>query len=153
MSTTSGLAPADRGRCATMSRWLGASPVLGTLALCCTVATVIGSMAGEWRGATMGLALLVLALTPFERYLALRIRFDAGLFADLADGRIADLAALDAGLGILGARKAAQSIRTLDDRLQGARRLWRFHAIVAALMATATAVAVVFARFTANIAA
>jgi hypothetical protein len=145
MSTTHGLDAMDRGRCATMSRWLGASSVLATLALCCTVATAIGYVVGAWRDETMGLALLVLATTPFERYLALRLRFDAGLFADLADGRIADLAALDAGLGMLGLRKAAQSPRTLDDRLQGARRLWRRHAIVAALMATLTAVAVVFA--------
>jgi hypothetical protein len=143
--TTGGLDAADRARCATMSRWLDASSVLGTLALGCVAVAAIGSLVGAWRGEIVGFALLVLALTPLERYLALRLRFDAGLFAELADGRIADLAALDAGLVMLGVRKSAHAPRTLDDRLRGARRLWRFHAIVSILMAAATAVAVVFA--------
>ncbi len=145
MTTTGGLDAADRARCATMSRWLDASSVLGTLALGCVAATAIGYLVGAWRGDMIGFALLVLTLTPLERYLALRLRFDAGLFAELADGRIADLAALDAGLAMLGVRNAARSSRTLDDRLRGARRLWRFHAIVCTMMAAVTAVAVVFA--------
>ena len=134
----------DRARCATMSRWLAAASVLGALALCCALVIALGYMAQAWRDETMGLALLVLALTPLERYLALRLRFDAGLFADLASGRIADLTALDAGLVTLGVRKAPQSPRTLDDRLRGSRRLWRFHAMVAILIAACTAIAVVF---------
>ena len=150
MSTTSGLETngldtQDRARCATMSRWLGASSVLGALALCCATAIAIGYVVGAWRDATMGLALLVLGSTPVERYLALRLRFDAGLFADLADGRIADLAALDAGLAALGVRKTPLRPRTLDDRLAGSRRLWRFHAVVVVLMMVCTGAAVVFA--------
>ncbi len=92
----------------------------------------------------MGFALLVLVLTPLERYFALRLRFDAGLFADLASGRIADLTVLDAGLATLGVRKAPQSSRTLDERLKGSRRLWRFHATVVVLIAACTVIAVVF---------
>jgi hypothetical protein len=149
MSTTSGLESGldtrDRARCATMARWLGASSALGAMALGCAAVLIFGCMLQTWRGDAVAVVLLVLVLSPVERYLALRLRFDAGLFADLADGRIADLAALDAGLVTLGVRNAPQRPRTLDDRLAGSRRLWRFHAGVAALMAVGTAVAVVFA--------
>lgn len=135
----------DRARCATMARWLEASAVLGALALCCAVVAALGLVAHAWRDAAMGFALLALALTPVERCLALRIRFDAGLWTDLASGRITDLAGLDAGLAMLGFGRRTASPRTLDQRLSGTRRLWRWHAVVAILLATATAVAVVFA--------
>lgn len=145
MSMTSGLNAEDRARCAAMSRWLGASSALGAMALGCAAVLIFGCMLQTWRGDAVAVVLLVLVLSPVERYLALRLRFDAGLFADLADGRIADLAALDAGLAMLGVRNAPQRPRTLDDRLAGSRRLWRFHAVVVALMAVGTGVAVVFA--------
>jgi hypothetical protein len=148
MSTTDGLGQdnlddEDRARCAAMARWLGASSALGMMALSCAVVVALGCLAQVWRDHAMGFAVFVLASVPFERYLALRLRFDAGLFVDLADGRIAGLAALDAGLAMLGVRKTPT--RTLDDRLAGSRRLWRFHAVVVVLMAVGTGVAVVFA--------
>lgn len=149
MSTTSGLESGldtqDRARCAAMARWLGASSALGTMALGCVVVVALGCLVQAWRDEAIIIVVLVLISTPFERYLALRLRFDAGFFADLADGRIADLAALDAGLAALGVRKTPQRPRMLDDRLAGSRRLWRFHAVVAALMALGTGIAVVFA--------
>ncbi len=149
MSTPSGLESGldtqDRARCAAMARWLGASSALGTMALGAALVIAFGCVVQAWRDDAIAIVLLVLALTPLERYLALRLRFDAGLFADLAGGRIADLAALDAGLTMLGVRKPPPRPRTLDDRLAGSRRLWRFHAVVAALMAVGTGVAVVFA--------
>jgi len=142
---TSGLDAADRARCATMARWLEASSTLGALALCCAVVAALGTLAHAWRAAALGFALLALASTPVERYLALRIRFDAGLFADLASARIGELAALDAGLAALGIGKSRQPPRTLDDRLEGSRRLWRRHALVVGLQAASVATAVVFA--------
>lgn len=150
MSTTNdldanGLDVNDRARCATMARWLEASSVIATLALCCAVIIALGYVAGAWRNEALGFALLTLVLTPLERYLALRLRFDAGLFADLASGRIAGLDALDHGLAMLGVGKRAQAPRTLDERLAGGRRLWRRHAGVGILLAASTAVAVVFA--------
>ncbi|MFZ2754255.1 MAG: hypothetical protein WAZ48_12505 [Lysobacteraceae bacterium] len=149
MTTTSGLESGldtqDRARCTVMARWLGASSALGTMALGAALVIAFGCVAQAWRDDAIAIVLLVLALTPVERYLALRLRFDAELFADLAGGRIADLAALDAGLAMLGVRKPPQHPRTLDDRLAGSRRLWRFHAVVATLMAVGTGVAVVFA--------
>ncbi len=144
MSTVYVLHAEDRARCATMSRWLAAASVTGALALCCAVVIALGYMAQAWRDEAMGFALLVLVLTPLERYFALRLRFDAGLFADLASGRIADVTVLDAGLATLGIRKAPQSSRTLDERLKGSRRLWRFHATVVVLIAACTVIAVVF---------
>ncbi len=141
--TASVLDAEDRARCATLSRWLATSSILGALALGCAAVVALGLLVEAWRDHLLAAPLLALALAPFERYLALRLRFDAGLFADLADGRIGSLDALDAGLTVLGVRRAAP--RTLDNRLQGARRLWRYHAVVVVLMAAVTAAAVVFA--------
>ena len=135
----------NRARCAAMARLLEASSTMGALALCCALVAARGTLAQAWRDAALGFALLALASTPVERYLALRIRFDAGLFADLASGRIDDLAALDAGLSALGVGKGALSLRTLDDRLEGARRLWRRYALIVGLQAASVAVAVAFA--------
>jgi hypothetical protein len=135
----------NRARCAAMARWLEAASTLGALALCCTVVAALGTLAHAWRDTALGFALLALASTPVERYLALRIRLDAGLFADLASARIDDLAALDAGLSALGVGKSGPSLRTLDDRLEGARRLWRRYALVVGLQATSVAIAVAFA--------
>lgn len=143
--TTPTLDTADCTRCAAMARWLEASSTLGALALCCAVVAALGTLAHAWRDAALGFALLALASTPVERYFALRIRFDAGLFADLASARIDNLAALDAALTALGVRKDPLSPRTLDDRLEGGRRLWRSHALVVGLQAASVAVAVVFA--------
>ncbi len=135
----------NRARCATMARWLEAASTLGALALCCAVVAALGTLAHAWRDAALGFAALALALTPVERYLALRIRFDAGLFADLASGRIDDLAALDAGLSALGIREDKPSLRTIDDRLEGTRRLWRRHALIVGLQAASVAIAIAFA--------
>ncbi len=128
-----------------MARWLEASSILGALALCCAVIAAVGTLAHAWRDAAMSFALLALALTPGERYLALRIRFDAGLFADLASARIDDLAGLDTGLAALGIGKGRRSLRALDERLHGSRRLWQRHALIVGLQAASVAVAVVFA--------
>ena len=97
---------------------------------------------------------LVLALLPLERLLWLRVRFDAGLFTDLAGalshrpGRVDPAldagTALDAALGALRLRRPATASgaagagtpairqpRSLIDRALGARRLAQWHALVA----------------------
>lgn len=134
----------DRARCAAMARWLEASSTLGALALCCALVAALGTLAHAWRDAALGFAVVALALTPVERYLALRLRFDAGLFTDLASARIDDLATLDAGLSALGVGKDTPSLRTLDDRLEGVRRLWRRYALIIGLQAASVAIAVLF---------
>ena len=64
-----------------------------------------------------------------ERYLAFRLRLDAGLFADLAQNRIASLDALDQARQRLDVRKApSDGPRALQDRVAGARQLLQRHA-------------------------
>ena len=66
------------------------------------------------------------------------------MFTDLASARIDELATLDAGLSALGVGQDTPSLRTLDDRLEGVRRLWRRYALIIGLQAASVAVAVVF---------
>jgi hypothetical protein len=80
---------------------------------------------------------LVLALLPLERLLCLRVRFDAGLFTDLAraldrgDDAPSACSSLDAALHALKLRGPAAAPRPLIDRVQGARRLAFRHVLVA----------------------
>ena len=84
---------------------------------------------------------IVLALLPLERLMRLRVRFDAGLFTDLAaelsrtpgraDSELSTCAALDAALHALALRGPAAAPRPLIDRAHGARRLAVQHALVA----------------------
>ena len=135
----------DRARCAVVARRTDAAQVLGLLGLACTTVMLLGMAAGAWRDEDLALALATALLALVERYFALRLRLDAGLFADLADGRIADLAALDAGLAAIGVRTGAPTKppRSLDDRIAGGRRLWRWHLSVVVAQAALTLLAVV----------
>jgi hypothetical protein len=126
-------------------------------ALCAATASLLRAVEGIAAiGLAMsGIALGVLALTSrslsltscmgfgavaiigvFERYLALRMRLDVGLFDGLAQGRIATLAALDGALGRLGLRSAPDdSSRALADRVLGTRQLVQRHGITVACQA------------------
>lgn len=68
----------------------------------------------------------------FERYMALRLRLDVGLFDGLASGAIASLGTLDVALQKLGLRFAPDTPRELSDRVQGARALMQRHGIAVA---------------------
>jgi hypothetical protein len=122
----------QRAQCAVLARWLETSTpiaVSGLFAAATAAACIVFSGGPLTRSA----ALLALALTPIERVYALRLRFDRGLFADLAAGRLQNLAVLDAALDALGLRRASTvQIRPLADRIRGTRRLWRVHAVVVA---------------------
>lgn len=131
----------DRARCAVVARRMDAAQALGLLALACTGVMLLGMAAGVWRDEDLVLAIATALLGVVERYFALRLRLDAGLFADLADGRIADLAALDAGLAAIGVQHAAP--RPLDARIAGGRRLWRRHLAVVVVQAAMALLAVV----------
>ena len=64
-----------------------------------------------------------------ERYLAFRLRLDAGLFADPAQNRIASLEVLDQTLQCLDLRKEpGDGLRALQGRVAGARQLLQRHA-------------------------
>ncbi len=132
----------ERATCAAVARWLDTDRIVGACglfaaavaALCLLIdhASIghridsIGSGTGVVVAASM-----VLFLMPIERVYALRLRFDRGLFADLADGRIGSLMTLDAALSSLKLRTAAATPRPLTDRIRGVQRLWRRHAAVA----------------------
>ncbi len=131
----------DRARCAVVARRMDAAQAAGLLALACTSVLLLGIAAGAWSEEIRDLAIATALLGLVERYFALRLRLDAGLFADLADGRIANLSALDDGLAAIGVRHAAP--RPLDDRIAGGRRLWRWHLSVVVAQAAMTLLAVV----------
>lgn len=132
LSTTAALACEDRALCATQARWLDACAIFGGIGLFAAGLAALCLATGAGHDALRALAFGVVALLPFERFLALRLRFDRGLFADLAAGRIADLSALDRALAASGLRRAAEGpVRALADRVRGTRRLWRAHAAVA----------------------
>jgi hypothetical protein len=131
----------DRARCAVVARRMDAAQAPGLLALACTTVMLLGMAAGAWRDEALMLAIATSLLGVFERYFALRLRLDAGLFADIASGRIADLPALDAGLAAIGVR--GNPARTLDDRIAGCRRLWRRHLVVVVVQTAMTLLAVV----------
>ncbi len=125
------LSESERAHCAALARWLDASTVVGTLGLFAAAVAALWITLGSTNNAIVTAA-LALALMPIERYYALLLRFDRGLFADLADGRLASLDALDAALIGLGLRRTVSPSRSLADRIRGALRLWRAHAIVVA---------------------
>ena len=70
----------------------------------------------------------------FERYMALRLRLDVGLFDGLASGAIPSLSTLDVALQKLGLRHASDTHapRLLADRVNGARQLMQRHGIAVA---------------------
>lgn len=74
----------------------------------------------------------VAVIGVLERYLALRIRLDVGLFQDLASGAIASLGTLDLALQKLGLRFAPDTPRDLTARALCARQLMQRHAITVA---------------------
>lgn len=122
-------------------------------ALCAATASLLraSGLAAAWGLMLAAIALAVLALTArslsltscmgfgavavigvLERYLALRVRLDIGLFDALSQGRLASLAALDGALQRLGVRAAPDAPRALDDRVLGARQLMQRHGVAVA---------------------
>lgn len=137
----------DAALCRVTARWLSAcARGAGALGLGCALlaAGVLLWRAGSPPGAARIEALLcaaVLLLTLPERVLALRLMFDAGLFADLAAPG-ASLQSLDAALTALQLRTAATGpVRSLPDRVAGARRLSHQHLAVVALQVMALVIA------------
>lgn len=131
----------DRARCAVVARRMEAAQPLGLLALACTLVAMIGLAVDAWRDDVLAIALGAVLLGLVERYFALRLRLDAGLFADLAAGRIASLAALDGGLAAIGVQSGMP--RPLDDRITGGRTLWRQHLAIVLIQTAITLLAVV----------
>ncbi len=128
------LDPASRARCAATARWLHAAKALEWLALLAAAAALWRLLDPPADGWTQWTAWSTLVLALPERVLALRLRFDRGLFAELADGRIASLQALDDALSPWRVAPS-DTPRPLDARIAGTLRLWRHHAAVVGLQA------------------
>jgi hypothetical protein len=112
----------------------------GSTGLLCSAAAAVALVMRAPLSVAAPLApvlVLVLTLLPLERLLWLRLRFDAGLFADLAleldraDAAASAGATLDAALHALRLRGPAGEPRPLCDRALGARRLAQWHVLVA----------------------
>ena len=140
------MSEADRGLCLTMAAGLKALRVLAAFGLALTIiavlllafrplhgpalAATLTTTAAAPSVATALWLLAVLLLALFERLCAVRIAFDARLFAALAHGQLPSLGALDQSLAGLGLRKNAAPGRDLGSRLSGTRRLVLMHLLV-----------------------
>jgi hypothetical protein len=156
MTTRPDLTEGDRALAGATARLLAAcAAAAGALGLgCAAVAAAALLLHAPFASAPWLAAVLVAVLgaAPVERVLALRLRFDAGLFADLAGTRSPQplpLAALDQALQTLRLRQAAPATRPLAERARGAQRLVVWHASCAALQFTGLLVVSAGAAFTA----
>jgi hypothetical protein len=119
----------------------GAAGSIGLLSAAAAVVALLEHGPGLLAAPGTVMFAIVLALLPLERFMGLRVRFDAGLFTDLAaelsracgraDAALSTCAALDAALHALALRGPAAAPRPLIDRAHGARRLAIRHALVA----------------------
>jgi hypothetical protein len=122
----------ERALCATTAHFIRSHRILGTVSLLLTGVGLLLLFAG---GGTFSVALsaTVIAVGSIERYLALRLQFDCGLFEELARNERFTLQNLDASLQALGLRKANVTPRALTERIHGTQRLYRVHAVCVGL--------------------
>lgn len=134
---------ADRATCRVLARWLAAwRQAFGALGLgAALVAALVMLRPGALPQAALAACAAVLLLALAERVLALRLGFDAGLFADLGEDAAFTLEHLDGSLHALGLRAASARPRALTDRVAGARRLCVQHAGLVLLQCAALAAA------------
>lgn len=127
--------PDERAQAAAVAALLDQARIVDGLSRPLTVVALLALAAPlltgqRWSAALFALLGAVALAGLAQAYLALRVRFDAALFARLADGgAIPDLAALDRALTALGLLPAAKADRPLAPRIDGARRLFRRQAL------------------------
>ncbi len=136
MTTSTEPQTPDHALAGATARLLGAcASTAGPLGLGCAALAIVALLLPA-PGMPTPLLMGVLAAVPVERGLALRLRFDAGLFEDLAHTTVPlprALTSLDQALQAMGLRRAAPAPRALEDRARGARRLALWHAGCVAL--------------------
>lgn len=120
--TPSTLTPEERAACAVCADWLATAPAVALVAWL----GVAAALAGLSTGGAPHPILLLVPLAVVERVLAVRVAFDARLFARLADGTLPGLPALDHGLQQVLGMPAGKAGRPLAPRMAGARRLYRW---------------------------
>lgn len=125
----------ERAACAVCADWLATGAQWSQAAAVAVLAALAAALAGGRPGASPALLLALLGLAVAERVLALRVAFDARLFARLARGELPSLAALDAGLQQVLALPPHKAGRPLAPRLAGARRLYRAQVLACAALA------------------
>ncbi|MGJ7490010.1 hypothetical protein [Variovorax sp. ZT4R33] len=127
----------ERALCTATARLLQAAGVVAAWGLGLSL-VAIGVLALTGRSLSMLSCMgfgAVAIIGLFERYMALRLRLDVGLFDGLASGAIPSLSTLDVALQKLGLRhspEAPDAPRALADRVQGARQLMQRHGIAVA---------------------
>ena len=121
------MTPAERQQCAVLGHFIGSSRVTGALGLLCLLFAAALLLFGTLTGAARIVASVVVVLGLLERYYALRLHFDVGLFRELARDVQLDLAALDGALAALGLRQRAATLRPLAERVRGTLRLFYLH--------------------------
>ena len=126
----------ERALCTATARLLQAAGVITSWGLGLSL-VALGVLALTGRSLSMLSCMgfgAVAIIGVFERYMALRLRLDVGLFDGLANGSIPSLSTLDVALQKLGLRPAsdADAPRALADRVQGARQLMQRHGIAVA---------------------
>ncbi|MEJ8811811.1 hypothetical protein WKW77_12090 [Variovorax ureilyticus] len=133
----------DRALCAATAGLLRASGTLATWGLALSfIAGLVLALTGRSLPSVSWAAYAVVALVGLlERYLALRLRLDAGMYEALARGAIGSLAALDGTLEGLGLRRTADASRPLADRVLLARQLMQRHSIAVAVQTVMFALA------------
>ncbi|MBO9645120.1 MAG: hypothetical protein J7603_18580 [Pseudacidovorax sp.] len=142
--------PQARSRCAALAARLAAQRPVAAWSLLLSVACLLAlaAVVAGWAMPASRLCLPAWALGAMlglaERYLALRLRLDEGLFAALARGVLPDLAALDDALAWLGLRPASPGTsRPLDERLRGTQALMRRHLGVVLLQTLCVLIALI----------
>ncbi len=124
----------ERALCTATARLLEAASVIAAWGLGLSL-IAIGVLALTARSLSMLSCMsfgAVAIIGIFERYMALRLRLDVGLFDGLASGAIPSLGTLDVALQKLGLRHSPDAPRALADRVQGARQLMQRHGIAVA---------------------
>lgn len=124
----------ERALCTATARLLEAASVIAAWGLGLSL-IAIGVLALTARSLSMLSCMsfgAVAIIGIFERYMALRLRLDVGLFDGLASGAIPSLSTLDVALQKLGLRHSPDAPRALADRVQGARQLMQRHGIAVA---------------------
>jgi hypothetical protein len=127
----------ERALCIATARLLQAASVIAAWGLGLSL-IAIGVLALTGRSLSMLSCMgfgAVAVIGIFERYMALRMRLDVGLFDGLASGAIPSLSTLDVAMKKLGLRQASEAPeapRSLADRAQGARQLMQRHGIAVA---------------------
>lgn len=127
----------ERALCTATARLLQAAGVIAAWGLGLSL-IAIGVLALTGRSLSMLSCMgfgAVAIIGIFERYMALRLRLDVGLFDGLASGAIPSLSTLDVALQKLGLRhspEASDAPRALADRVLGARQLMQRHGIAVA---------------------